>query len=385
MTTRERGRPSVRRLAERGLVGSFILARLVLLVQVAMVAEDGVDDAVHRANYLLALTAVFGVSLLLLAALLHPRGRWAASPLVVADLCAAVALLALLPRALPPDEVVGTWENWAPAYVLNALSGAWVLLPWSAGVVAGFVVAALYLMVGVQDPSVGRGTVWANAATYPGLGVVATSFFHYLRRVASEADAARAEAVEATRLLERERYRESVHDTTSILAQLASPSTPPEVQESLKRQALQESNRLRAWVDTGGPADFGELPTLRGVLEEACLGFEDLRVVRNTDLASDVVVDAGTAEALGAAVRTLLHNVRQHAGAQQTVVHADCLADRWEVVVRDDGRGFDPAAAQLGFGLGVQVREGLRRVGARAEIDAEPGGGTAVTITGRVS
>ncbi|WP_462417154.1 sensor histidine kinase [Kytococcus sp. Marseille-QA3725] len=366
-------------------MGSFVLARVVLLVQVGLVASDGVGEAVDRADYLVALSAVFGVSLLLLGALLHPRGRWAASPLVVADLGVAVSLLALLPRALPSYEVVGTWENWAPAYVLNALSGAWVVLPRSTGVLAGFLVGALYLVVGVQDPSAGRGTVWANAATYPGLGLVATALFHYLRKVASEADEARAQAVEATRMLEREAYRESVHDTTSILAQLASPLTPPEVQESLRRQALQESNRLRAWVDAGRPVSTGESPTLCEVLERACRGFEDLRVLRNTDLATGVVVDAATADALGAAVRTLLHNVRQHAGAGQTVVHADRRSGRWEVVVRDDGRGFDPATVRMGFGLRVQVLEGLRRVGARTQIDSEPGLGTSVTMTGWLS
>lgn len=382
MSTDDRSAPSVSQLAERGLVGSFLLARLVLLTQVALAAVDGLHEAVHRAPYLVALVGVFAVSLPLLTAIVLPRGRWAAPGLVVVDLSVAAALLALMPHLLPQHEVVGTWVNWAPAYVLNALIGVWVVLQRVPGIVAGLAVGVLYVVVGLQDSSAGWGTLLANAATYPGLGMVATAFVHYLRRVASEADRARTEAIEATRLLERERYRIRVHDTTSILAQLASPSTPPAAQESLKRQALQESHRLRAWVDAEETSPSGEPRTLGGVLDQACDGFEDLSLVRNTEMGDEVVMDRATSDALAAAVRTVLHNVRRHAGACQTVLHADCLAGQWEVVVRDDGNGFDPGSTPHGFGLHVQVLESLQRVGAAVEIDSEPGVGTAVTITG---
>ena len=67
------------------------------------------------------------------------------------------------------------------------------------------------------------------------------------------------------------------------------------------------------------------------------------------------------------------------------VVHADTDGRTWEVVVSDDGVGFDQESQPLGFGLSTQVRDALAVHGVSAEIVSSPGRGTSVTIVGPVT
>lgn len=372
---------SVARLVENGLAGSLVILRVVVLLQVALAAGDGIATSTHPDRYTGAVAAIVLVSAPLLVSLVQNGTSRLTRTLSVVDLTTALTCLVFLPRLLDPSETVGTWENWAPGYVLNALLVFWIVMPGWLGLTAGVVTGLVYLSVGFSDPTHGRGTVLANAATYPGMAAGAVWFVSHLRRIGREADQARADAVEATRELEQQRYRVSVHDTTSLLAQLADPDTPAEVQRSLKRQAEEESNRLRSFVDD--TLEVARTPTtLGGVLDSACTGFEDLGIVRNTDLGDQTPLDADTAEAVEAAVRTVLHNVRRHAEARRTVLHADQVEQTWELVVCDDGCGFDPQTTEVGFGLRTQVVEALQQVGVRARIESEPGEGTTVTLTG---
>ncbi len=85
-------------------------------------------------------------------------------------------------------------------------------------------------------------------------------------------------------------------------------------------------------------------------------------------------------------VRELLFNVVKHARAQRaTVTVANPSEGEIELVVSDEGRGFDPlepkreAPAAIGFGL-LSIRERVQLLGGRFVIDAAPGRGTRVTI-----
>ena len=75
-----------------------------------------------------------------------------------------------------------------------------------------------------------------------------------------------------------------------------------------------------------------------------------------------------------------LSNVRRHAGAG----HAELILtyehpEQVVLEVRDDGRGFDPAAARSGFGLdGVQAR--AAEVGGSVRLRSEPGAGTTLRL-----
>ncbi len=76
-----------------------------------------------------------------------------------------------------------------------------------------------------------------------------------------------------------------------------------------------------------------------------------------------------------------LTNVERHAGAQQVEVRLACGSDLIDLVIRDDGVGFDPAAIDADrYGLtGMQERAGM--IGAALEVTSHPGGGTEVWCT----
>lgn len=370
----------VRQLADQGMGLSLVALRVVVLGQISMVARAGVAAADRPHLYVAAIFVVFVSSAVLVTCLMLARRRGCAPYVAATEALVSMGLLFLVPSSLAPTAIVGTWENWAPAFALNSAVAVCILLPWRMGAVVSGLIAVFYLISGAADPSASSGSLLANALTYLGLGFASIGFSTWLRRVAAAADDAKAQAVEATRSLERERYRVSVHDATTILRQLADPAVPDPVIRALRKQALDESHRLRALLEEGRTLTL-EAHTLGDVLDRALLGFEDLPLVRNSDLGDCATLPEPLIEPLTLAVRTLLHNVRTHAKARQVYVHATADEDSWEVEVRDDGQGFDPTTP-LGFGLSHQVINQLERRGARVLIDTSPNEGTSVTVGG---
>ena len=80
--------------------------------------------------------------------------------------------------------------------------------------------------------------------------------------------------------------------------------------------------------------------------------------------------------------RELLRNVARHAGVDHAELELAAEPDGLRLGVRDAGRGFDPAAAAPGgggFGL-FSIRERMKQLGGRVEVDAAPGRGAVVTL-----
>ena len=78
-----------------------------------------------------------------------------------------------------------------------------------------------------------------------------------------------------------------------------------------------------------------------------------------------------------------LTNVAKHAEARRVAVELGPLQGRARLVVRDDGRGFDPAVVlaerERGLGLfGMQERAAL--VGATLRLESRPGAGTRIQV-----
>jgi len=75
-------------------------------------------------------------------------------------------------------------------------------------------------------------------------------------------------------------------------------------------------------------------------------------------------------------------NVRKHAAAQRLAIEFRRAGDdRVRLIVRDDGRGFDPAAPARGhFGL-LYMRERAEACGGTLAIHSTPGAGTEIAIT----
>jgi signal transduction histidine kinase len=75
-----------------------------------------------------------------------------------------------------------------------------------------------------------------------------------------------------------------------------------------------------------------------------------------------------------------LNNVAKHSGAGQATVRLRCQAERVELCISDDGRGFDPGETSPdSLGLGI-MRERVAAISARLRIESQIGGGTRVTV-----
>ena len=72
-----------------------------------------------------------------------------------------------------------------------------------------------------------------------------------------------------------------------------------------------------------------------------------------------------------------LNNVVKHARAHAVTVRVTDLDEQLEVLVYDDGDGFDADQHSSGFGL-LGMRERLVLVNGRLDVDSAPGEGTTV-------
>ena len=76
-------------------------------------------------------------------------------------------------------------------------------------------------------------------------------------------------------------------------------------------------------------------------------------------------------------VQEALNNVLKHAAANSAAVSARLIDHRVQIVVRDDGRGFDPAVVAAGRGL-LGMRERVELLGGEIEVGSGPEGGTRI-------
>jgi signal transduction histidine kinase len=79
-------------------------------------------------------------------------------------------------------------------------------------------------------------------------------------------------------------------------------------------------------------------------------------------------------------VQEALTNIAKHADAGRVGLRVRSGGDRLDVLVSDDGKGFDPDAERSGFGL-VGMRERVELAGGELQIESTPGSGTRVTAS----
>lgn len=374
----------------------FLGVRVVNLAQLGISLPAALRHTTSPVLFCTVLAGYLVESVLL--AVVTVRARAYRDPrLGCADIATAVAVLLVQPWFIAPQDTTGSWTAWGFACTLGSACGAAIVFDRRrATAYAVLALTAAYLAgsLPIALPSE-RSTVISNGFSYAGFALLTRLLVGYLRRLARDAELARRAAAESAaetaRLRERERQRTLLHDNISVLSLLARPDLPPELAEPLRRQATVLARKVRAFIDANSdrapqPADEPR-PERRGLAEvvrSAAEGFWDLPITFNLDLADGVVLARTTAAAVEAAMATLLHNVRLHADASSVVLHADINqgGSEWELTVRDDGCGFDPAAVRTGYGLRVQVTQTLTRHRIRVDVDSFPGDGTTITLHG---
>ena len=152
----------------------------------------------------------------------------------------------------------------------------------------------------------------------------------------------------------------------------------------LESQLAELHQDLRDLAHSLEPRSLLQLPLPEAVERE--LTALSRRTGLSTSLERDGSFDTLTASQRIALLRVLqeaLSNVRQHSGAATVAVALREDDDGICMEVRDDGHGFDRCAVQRddegqsGIGV-VGMRERLRLLGGRLEIDSAPGGPTVV-------
>jgi signal transduction histidine kinase len=191
-----------------------------------------------------------------------------------------------------------------------------------------------------------------------------------------------AQEVERARLA-RELHDETGQALTSILLGLKALEERVEIDDrqaaiaelrELVVATLQDVRRLAVELRPAALDDFGLVPALERLCDTM---FEQGGVAVDVQsYLDDRRLPAETETALYRIVQEALTNVRKHASAARVTVRLRQSERFVELLVQDDGAGFDPRGVRDG-GLGlVGMRERVALLGGRMVVDSSEGAGT---------
>lgn len=122
----------------------------------------------------------------------------------------------------------------------------------------------------------------------------------------------------------------------------------------------------------------GDLPT---ALRDLCKAFSTAGRLPISATISDVKMsDPLVTAAMERIAREALINVARHSEAQNVKLSFGVKDDRIELLLEDDGVGFDPAAVRSGKGLSV-MRDRAALIGGACVVESSPSRGTRVRLT----
>ena len=306
-------------------------------------------------------------------------------------------LLALWIPAMTVDRLPGGQLPWIVNIITVATSMGAIALPFLGAWVYLFAMATLsgfvrYLSYGGGDASIAfQDSVMIVLISGFMLGLLQLTL-----RAGREQDAAAlaaqeaAAATAAAETLERQRTRYHAFTHDDVLATLLAASqdgaTPSEVTKRSAMRTLEKMDQFRADVPLQHWLSTGELESH---LRQAAVGVgvplhSTLTAPGGKDLRIPVEVCDALTEALTEAMR---NSVRHGAWPDGKPVHREARASRTadtiEIVVADNGRGFNPRRVgidRLGVRLSILQRVNSQP-GGHASIDSARGAGTTVRLT----
>jgi signal transduction histidine kinase len=197
-------------------------------------------------------------------------------------------------------------------------------------------------------------------------GAAAGAAMDLIRRAETEVAQARA----------REEVARTLHDgVLQTLAVVQRRSSDDELVVLAREQELE----LRAYL----AGDRPQTEEIGAALRAAAARIERRDGIRVEVLFVDddpPFVAPAVVEAVAGAVGEALTNAHKHGHATRATVFVD-IDDELFCSVKDDGRGFDPAASPPGSGITRSIEGRLAEVGGSAVVDARPGSGTEVRLT----
>jgi signal transduction histidine kinase len=190
------------------------------------------------------------------------------------------------------------------------------------------------------------------------------------------------------RELSRELHDEVGQMLTALGIQLGNIENMPDRYSEAFRTRMEEAKRLNAdTMRTIRDLAMGLRPSmLDDIGLEAALQWRGREFSRYTGVPSDVRIE-GSLDGLNEAQRTCIYRVVQealtncarHARARKVLVSVSALEDGLDVVVQDDGVGFNPRSAQGGLGL-LGIQERVQALDGHVSISSVPNQGTTVRV-----
>jgi signal transduction histidine kinase len=302
--------------------------------------------------------AVVQITLFATAVALIPFTTWllfAMIPMIfqLASMRSAIVLVVVVNLVAPIRDLILSPQEFRSDLVIAVISAA-------AGVWLGF------WIIRVIEQNVERGALIAELE-------------------ASRAEVARL-SHETGVAAERARLAGEIHDTlaqgfTSIitLLQAADPALKDERLALAVRTAKENLAESRALLAALAPAALTEGSLPDSVRRQAARFAEETGTPATVRVTGEErTLPTKVEVVLLRAAQEALTNVRRHAGAREVAVVLAYAPASVRLVVRDDGRGFDPAKAD-GFGLnGMRAR--ADQVDGRLTVHCDPDTGTTVEL-----
>jgi signal transduction histidine kinase len=218
------------------------------------------------------------------------------------------------------------------------------------------------------------------------VGRLEANFTTMTRQLGSALAAERQRATGDARAAERARIAREVHDAISqhlfglrMIAAGMRRADPGNQQaraiECISEEALRDMQALLIELRPASLDGAGLAPALQDI----CAAYHArLGVTVDADL-DDVTVPAPVEHALLRITQEACVNAVRHGSARRLAVSMTRQDGHVELVVRDTGTGFDPAAPHAGSGL-AHIRDRVAELGGTVDIDSEPGRGAALTV-----
>lgn len=215
-----------------------------------------------------------------------------------------------------------------------------------------------------------------------------------LKKLQAEIEAAHVEARSALVMRERLKIAHDLHDTivqalVGVVAQLRAVTkvatrAPDRVIEELRQAEL----AARAGLERGREA-LGQVRFQRAGVEglEAALRRAAMRLSERTGLRVECDLAFGASPVIGERAEILyriaeeaLRNIESHAQASCARLAGNFRGEEIEIVISDDGRGFDPASDYPGhYGLSGMMEQ-ARMIGGRLTVETEIGRGARIVV-----
>jgi two-component system, NarL family, sensor histidine kinase DevS len=188
---------------------------------------------------------------------------------------------------------------------------------------------------------------------------------------------------------ERAHWARELHDSTLqglgsrrlLLASALKQGEPEQLREAVHdvvEELARDIDELRTLITELRPATLDQIGLVAALedLSERVAGVAGIEL--NTSLSvSGERLDPELETAVYRLVQEALNNVTKHARAATVNLEINERVERLEVLVADDGRGFEADQEHSGFGL-VGMRERVALLGGSLEIESQPGLGTRV-------